>query len=195
MILPYLFFVFFYRRYLFSLSLSSLPFLVLTQTPTILVLLRVPFAHSSSFIVGLRVLLTLPGVTGFPARHRQESDRSEVCPSGIYPTIHIIWTYSRTTCSSGYIRFYPRPFFSPNLFLLPLSLLLPFVVAFFFLFVFYPASFTRPYRSQTVSGAGGPCFFFVFFFLFLRGGSPQSESPHAHTSRARPLLSSFFFQV
>lgn len=42
------------------------------------------FPRSPSFVVGLRVLLTLPGVAGFPARHRQESDRSEVRPSGTY---------------------------------------------------------------------------------------------------------------
>lgn len=43
-----------------------------------------PFFFPRSFVVGLRVLLTLPGVAGFPARHRQESDRSEVRPSGTY---------------------------------------------------------------------------------------------------------------
>ena len=32
--------------------------------------------------VGLRVFPPLPGVAGFPARHWEESDRSEICSSG-----------------------------------------------------------------------------------------------------------------
>ncbi len=122
------------------------------------------FPRSSSFVVGLRVLLTLPGVAGFPARHRQESDRSEVRPSGTYIIIddNTVWTHSRTSvCSDEQPWVFPLPV-SPWVFLFCLDLS-----------SFSPASFTRPYRSQAVSVAGG-----------IRFGwgkeNPQSESCHAY---------------